>query len=105
MVLVGAAYIGVLAGSNTIIQLHATEALRGRMLGIYMMALGIFYPIGALLQGAIANIVGIRAVTAGGAIILLALTGVWLRGRILSSATELPLVRSEALPDALEPAR
>jgi MFS family permease len=73
LLLVGAAYIGVLAGCNTIIQLYAPPALRGRMLGIYMMALGIFYPIGALAQGAIANVVGIRAVTVGGGALLLVL--------------------------------
>ena len=83
IVLVGGTYIGVLAGCNTMIQLHATEALRGRMLGIYMMALGLFYPIGALVQGAIANVVGIRTVTAGGAVMLLVVVGVALRGDIL----------------------
>jgi MFS family permease len=73
LLLVGAAYIGVLAGCNTIVQLYAPASLRGRMLGIYMMALGIVYPIGALVQGAIANVVGIRAVTVGSAAVLLAL--------------------------------
>ena len=73
LLLVGAAYIGVLAGCNTIVQLYAPASLRGRMLGIYMMALGILYPIGALAQGAIANVFGIRAVTVGGAVVLLVL--------------------------------
>lgn len=76
ILLVGATYIGVLAGCNTIIQLHAPPAFRGRMLGIYMMALGVFYPIGALWQGAVANEVGLRAVTVGGATLLLAVTAV-----------------------------
>lgn len=71
--LVGASYIGVLAGCNTIIQLHAPPAFRGRILGVYMMALGIGYPLGALVQGAIANRVGVRAVTIGGAAVLLGL--------------------------------
>jgi MFS family permease len=83
MTLIGAAYIGVLAGSNTLIQLHAPEAMRGRMLGIYMMALGVLYPIGALLQGAVANVVGIRAVTAAGALVLLAATGLGLGRRVV----------------------
>lgn len=69
--MVGASYIGVLAGCNTVIQLRAPQALRGRMLGIYMMALGILYPIGALVQGAIADQVGLRPVTVAGAAILL----------------------------------
>jgi MFS family permease len=79
LLFVGGSYIGVLAGCNTIVQLYAPASLRGRMLGIYMMALGIFYPIGALAQGAIANVVGIRTVTVGGALVLLALLATVLR--------------------------
>jgi MFS family permease len=70
--LVGAGYIAVLAGLNTVVQLRAPEASRGRVLGFYMMALGIVYPIGAVIQGQIANHIGVRAVTVGGAVILLA---------------------------------
>ena len=83
MLAVGAAYIGVLAGCNTIIQLNAPDALRGRMLGLYMMALGILYPVGAIAQGWIANWAGIRAVTAGGGILLLFVTLVGFRRQIL----------------------
>jgi MFS family permease len=85
LVLVGAAYIGVLAGCNTIVQLYAPAELRGRMLGIYMMALGILYPVGALAQGAIADVTGIRAVTAGGAVVLLLLVAGVLRRRVPAS--------------------
>jgi len=84
MLLVGAAYIGVLAGCNTIIQLSAPDALRGRMLGLYMMALGILYPVGAITQGWIANMAGIRAVTAAGGILLLFVTLVGFRRQILA---------------------
>jgi predicted MFS family arabinose efflux permease len=69
--LVGAGYIAVLAGLNTVIQLRAPEAARGRVLSFYMMALGIAYPIAAVIQGQIANHLGVRAVTVGGAVILL----------------------------------
>ena len=90
IVLVGGTYIGVLAGCNTMIQLHAPEQLRGRMLGIYMMALGLFYPIGALVQGAVANVVGIRAVTAGGAVLLLAVVGLAGRDPLLTLPEPVP---------------
>ena len=76
LLLVGGSYIGVLAGCNTIVQLNAPADLRGRMLGIYMMALGVIYPIGALLQGWLADWAGLRAVTAGGALLLLAVVAV-----------------------------
>ncbi len=73
LLLVGASYIGVLAGCNTVVQLNAPPALRGRMLGLYMMALGILYPIGALIQGWLGGWVGLRVVTGGGAVLLLLL--------------------------------
>jgi MFS family permease len=73
LLLVGASYIGVLAGCNTIVQLNAPAELRGRMLGIYMMALGILYPVGATVQGWLAGAAGLRSVTAGGALVLIAL--------------------------------
>jgi MFS family permease len=72
LLLLGASYIGVLAGCNTIVQLNAPMEMRGRMLGIYMMALGVLYPIGAIVQGWLAEWAGLRAVTAGGALVLLA---------------------------------
>jgi MFS family permease len=73
MVLVGGIYIGVLAGCSTLVQLHAPAEMRGRILGIFGMALGVLYPVGALAQGAIAEEVGIRAVTVGGAALLILL--------------------------------
>lgn len=75
ILLVGASYIGVLAGCNTVVQIHAPPALRGRMLGIYMMALGVLYPVGALAQGWVGDAVGLRLVTAAGAVLLLATLG------------------------------
>ena len=72
LVLVGACYIGVLSGLNTVVQVHAPPEARGRILGLYMLALGTVYPIGALLQGQLADHQGIRAVTTGSGIVLLA---------------------------------
>ena len=69
---VGAGYIAVLAGLNTVVQLRAPAEARGRILSIYMMALGIVYPIGAVLQGWVANTTGVRSVTIAGAVLLLA---------------------------------
>src|SRR5207302_1158757 len=72
LIAVGAAYIGVLAGLNTVVQLRAPEALRGRILSLYMLALGVIYPIGAIIQGAIADRLGLRTVVVGTAVLLLA---------------------------------
>ena len=70
---VGAGYIFVLSGLNTVVQLRAPAATRGRILSIYMMALGLVYPLGAVLQGWLANTHGVRAVTVAGALVLLVL--------------------------------
>lgn len=71
-VLVGAGYICVLSGLNTVVQLRAPIETRGRILSIYMMALGLIYPLGAIVQGQVANVRGIRTVTIAGAVLLLA---------------------------------
>jgi MFS family permease len=68
---VGAAYITVLSGLNTVVQLRAPGEARGRVLSIYMMGLGIVYPVGAVLQGWFADHVGVRTVTVLGAVALL----------------------------------
>ncbi len=75
LVAVGAAYIGVLSGLNTVVQLRAPEAARGRVLSLYMFALGTVYPIGAVLQGELGHAIGVRAVTALGALALLVVLG------------------------------
>jgi MFS family permease len=69
---VGASYIAVLSGLNTVVQLRAPAATRGRILSIYMMGLGIVYPIGAVVQGSVANHTGVRSVTVAGAVFLFA---------------------------------
>jgi MFS family permease len=72
IVVVGTCYIGVLTGLNTVVQLRAPEHARGRVLGLYMMALGTIYPIGLVIEGAIARTVGIRDVTVASGVVLLA---------------------------------
>ncbi len=70
IVVVGACYIGVLSGLNTVVQLRAPTEARARVLSVYMMALGTIYPIGAVVEGAIAQAVGIHTVTVGAGIVL-----------------------------------
>jgi len=71
LVAVGAGYVGVLSGLGTVVQLRAPAALRARILSLYMVALGIVYPLGAVLQGSLGDRLGLRAVTAGGAAVFL----------------------------------
>jgi MFS family permease len=69
---VGAGYVGLLSGLGTVVQLRAPAALRARILSLYMVALGTVYPLGAVVQGALADRVGLRAATAGCAALFLA---------------------------------
>jgi MFS family permease len=71
LVAVGACYVNVLSGLGTVVQLRAPEVLRARILSLYMVALGTVYPLGAVLQGALGDRWGLRAVTAAGAALYL----------------------------------
>lgn len=71
LVAVGAGYVGLLSGLGTVVQLRAPAALRGRILSLYMVALGTVYPLGAVLQGALGDRLGLRPVTAGAAVLFL----------------------------------
>jgi len=72
---VGATYICVFSGIGTVVQLRAPMHLRARIVSMYFLALGVFYPIGATIQGPIADRVGLGQVTAGGALALLGFVG------------------------------
>lgn len=54
----------------TIAQLRAPNELRGRVMSAIMVLLGTLYPLGSVLQGAIADEIGLRATTVGAAVIL-----------------------------------
>ena len=73
LVALGAAYIGVLSGLSTVVQLRAPGSYRARVLSLYMVALGVIYPIGAVVQGALGDRLGLRVVTAGCAVAFLVL--------------------------------
>lgn len=68
--LVGGTYICVLSGLNTVVQLRAPQEARGRVLSIYMMALGAIYPVGLILEGAIGQEIGVRVMTVASGLIL-----------------------------------
>lgn len=70
LALLGAAYVGVLTGLNTSVQLHAPVRERSRILSLYTLSLSVAYPIGALVQSAVARAQGVRAVTEAGALAL-----------------------------------
>ncbi len=67
---VGASYLGCLSSFTTIAQLRAPPMLRGRVLSALMVLLGLLYPLGSVVQGALADTFGLRAVTAATAVLL-----------------------------------
>ena len=67
---VGLVYIGVLSGLTTLVQLRAPQAYRGRVLSFFLVALGVAYPIGSLIQGPVIDWIGLGWTTAGTAVLL-----------------------------------
>ena len=67
---VGMVYIGVLSGLSTLVQLRAPQAYRGRVLSFFLVALGVAYPLGSLVQGPIIDRIGMGWTTAGSAVLL-----------------------------------
>ena len=62
--------MGVLSGLQTVAQLHAPAAYRGRVLSFFLVALGVAYPIGALAQGPVADHIGVGWTTVAAALTL-----------------------------------
>jgi predicted MFS family arabinose efflux permease len=60
LVLAGAAYLPVAATLNTTLQLQVVEAQRGKVLALYITVFTVAIPVGSLLQGAFASLVGAR---------------------------------------------
>jgi MFS family permease len=72
---VGFLYLGCLSGFMTIAQLRAPAELRGRVMSVVMVLLGVLYPVASIVQGTIADEIGLRATTAGAAVLLA--IGLW----------------------------
>jgi MFS family permease len=103
---VGAAYICVFSGLGTVVQLRAPVALRARIISLYFMALGTLYPIGAAIQGPIADRLSLGSVTIGGALLLLAIvvaTAVF-RPQVLRSLDDTDAFPSPLADEAAAPA-
>jgi MFS family permease len=73
---VGLLYLGALSSFTTIAQLRVTSEIRGRVLSVFTVILGSLYPLGAIVQGKIADHVGLRWTTFGSAVLMLVVMGV-----------------------------
>ncbi len=67
---VGFLYLGCLSSFTSIAQLRAPAEFRGRIMSSLMVLLGTMYPLGLLIQGALADAIGLRATMAGAAVVL-----------------------------------
>jgi len=67
----GAAMLVTVANLNTSVQLLVPEALRGRLIALYIMTFTGAYPVGALVQGALTDVAGPRATVISSAIVFL----------------------------------
>ncbi|HYD10429.1 MAG TPA: MFS transporter, partial [Acidimicrobiales bacterium] len=70
----GAAFLAVVSTLNTTVQLLVSEQFRGRVMAIYVMGFTAAYPVGSLVQGAIAEAVGVQPTVAGAGALLVVVT-------------------------------
>ena len=75
LLVAGGGYLGLSSTLNTTIQVQVDERRRGKVLALYVMGLTSSYPLGSLVQGALADIVSVRLVTACSGAALLAVLG------------------------------
>lgn len=71
MFTIGAGYLVLVSALNTSLQEAVDPRFRGRVTALYFMAFTGGYPLGALLQGGLADVVGVRWVVAGAGVVLL----------------------------------
>jgi predicted MFS family arabinose efflux permease len=84
LVVVGGGFLIVISSTNTSVQVIVADHMRGRVMALRIMAFTGAYPLGALLQGSISDLVGARPTVAGAGLILVAAAGVLaLRPRLL----------------------
>ncbi len=60
---VGLVYLGALSSFMSIGQMRAPAQVRGRVMSLLTMSLGALYPLGAIIQGALADRFGLRTIT------------------------------------------
>jgi MFS family permease len=72
---VGALYLGALSSFTSSAQLRAPAAIRGRVMSVLNVLLGLLYPIGSVIQGRLSDQIGQRSVTAGASVVMLVLLG------------------------------
>ena len=84
LVVVGGGFLVVISSTNTSVQVIVADHMRGRVMALRIMAFTGAYPLGALLQGSLSDLIGARPTVAGAGTILVAAAVVLaLRPRLL----------------------
>ncbi|WP_208027345.1 MFS transporter [Rhabdothermincola sediminis] len=78
LLVAGGGYLALASTLNTTIQVQVDEDMRGKVLALYIMLLTASLPVGALVQGSLAHLVGPRLTVAAAGIAFLLICG-WLR--------------------------
>ena len=73
--LAGASVVGAISMYSSLVQLATTDAMRGRVMSIFMLAFRGGMPLGALVSGVVAQTVSIQAALAINAVVLAAIAG------------------------------
>ncbi|MDH3683475.1 MAG: MFS transporter [Acidimicrobiia bacterium] len=71
LALSGAGFLVVVASTNTALQLTVADNMRGRVISIRVMGFTLAFPLGSLVQGALADLIGPRATVTGAGLTLL----------------------------------
>jgi len=72
LTVIGLSYGYAFTSFASITQQSAPDDMRGRVLAVNFMVLGVLFPVGALVQGQIADAIGLRWTTAGSGVVLAA---------------------------------
>lgn len=69
----GAGFLVVVATTNTAVQVIVADEMRGRVMSTRIMGFTLAFPLGSLIQGALADIIGPQTTVVGAGVILLAI--------------------------------
>jgi MFS family permease len=97
----GMCFLGSVATLNTSVQLLVAEELRGRVIAVYIMAFTAGYPLGALIQGWMADAIGVQTTVVIAGIVLAVVGGLLVMRPRWLAALDTHTHRGETIVDVL----
>jgi MFS family permease len=99
VLVMGFGFVGTLAVLNTTVQILVEDRVRGRVLAVYSTLLTSLLPLGALLEGALADSVGMRTVSLMAGAVLVATGGLLIARRDIATRLDEHGLRRRFLTD------